>query len=321
MKTIMAATICVLLAGPAFAQAQGQTGIDMRPPTNTRPDAFPSPETARKPAAKPAPKAPPTKAEILRDAAALAGSIHLACEVSDAALLADGMATIDGKQVHVRNYEAACSNGTGYFLVDQAPEPVLGFTCFAAEATHAADIAAGREPQAACALPANADTKRAAGAVLSRLGQTCHVTALHLIGRDNDANAELTEAACTGGTGFVIAAPLPGATQAVSAMSCPDSYRRGVPCRLSSNGAPMITLETFKQALAQHHVACTASNLRLIGKENFKKRHVVEFQCPEQPNGLVAFIPLEDTTAPFETMDCVAAGAKAHVICALTKIK
>jgi hypothetical protein len=323
MKLVLAAaTAFSLMAGAALAQLQGPSGVDVRPTPS--PSAIPdnpgTPFTGRNAASKSAKKAP-TKDEILRDAAALAKSISLSCEVSDAALLADGMATIDGKPVHVRNFETACSNGTGYFLVDQAPAPVMGFTCFSAEATHAADVAARREPQALCALPANADTKRAAVAVLSRLGQQCQVTGLRIIGRDTAANAELIEAACSGGNGFVIAAPLPGATQAVSALSCPDSYRRGVSCRLSSNGAPVVTMDTFKQALADHHVMCTATNLRLIGKENAKRRHVVEFQCTERPEGLVAFIPLEDSAAPFETMDCMTAGAKARIICTLNQVK
>lgn len=264
--------------------------------------------------------AAPSPEQVLSDAATLTKSLALSCTVSEAKLLADGTADINGKPVHVRTYETACSNGLGYFLVDQAPEPAIGFTCFSADATHTADVAAGREPQPSCSLPANADVKKAAGTVLSRLGQQCTVTALRTIGRDTKANTELTEAACSGGTGYVIASPLPGATQAVSAQSCPDSYRRGVACKLSSNGAPMVTLDTFKQALKQHNVACTVQDLRLIGRQNGSKRHVVEFKCSEHPEGLVALIPLEDATAPFETMSCTDAGFKQHVICSLTQI-
>jgi hypothetical protein len=44
----------------------------------------------------------------------------------------------------------------------------------------------------------------------------------------------------------------------------------------------------------------------------------VEFLCPEQPKGLVAFIPLEGNTALFEMADCAAA-AKRGIKCALTK--
>lgn len=272
-----------------------------------------APSQAAKPVA-------PSPEQVLSDAAALTKSIALSCTVSDAKLLADGKADINGKSVHVRSYEAACSNGLGYFLVDQAPEPAIALTCFGADATHAADVAAGREPQPTCSLAANADVKKSAGTVLSHLGQQCTVTALRSIGQDTKANTELTEVACSGGTGFVIASPLPGATKAVSALSCPDSYRHGIACKLSSNGAPLVTMETFKQALKQHAVACTVQDQRLIGRQNVSKRHVVEFKCAERPDGLVAFIPLEDSTAPFEAMSCTDAGFKQHIICSLTQI-
>lgn len=298
MKTFSAAAF---LAIALAAASMAQDGAPDRPQNSKRAKAGPSPE------------------QVLKDAAALTATMKLSCAVAEAKLLADGTASIDGRNVHVRSYETACSNGVGYFLVDQEGQAPYGFSCFAAESTRAADIAAGREPQPACTLPANADVKKAAAIVLGKLGQQCTATALRHIGRDTNANTELNEVACSGGTGFVMASPLPGATQPVSALSCPDSYKRGVACKLSSNGAPLITMDTFKQALAQHGVACTVANSRLIGRQNASKRHVVEFLCREKPEGLVAFIPLEDAAAPFETMSCSDAGFKAHVVCTLAQ--
>jgi hypothetical protein len=311
-----AAILSVLTATGTIAQMNQST-----PPQPVQDNMQRQRDQPRMEPAKRSKPAAPSPEQIRSDAAALTKSMNLSCDVSDAKLLADGTADINGKSVHVRTYETACSNGLGYFLVDQAPEPPIGFTCFSADAAHAADVAAGRDPQPTCALPANADLKKAAGTVLSRLGQQCNVTALRTIGRDTKANTELTEAACSGGTGFVIASPLPGSTQSLSALNCPESYRRGVSCKLSSNGAPLVTLDTFKQALAQHKVACTVENTRMIGRQNASKRHVVEFKCPEHPEGLVAFIPLEDSTAPFETMSCTDAGFKHHIVCSLTQIR
>jgi hypothetical protein len=47
------------------------------------------------------------------------------------------------------------------------------------------------------------------------------------------------------------------------------------------------------------------------------QRYVVEVQCPQQPQGLVAFIPLQDAPKPFETIDCSAAAARS-IQCKLT---
>jgi len=54
----------------------------------------------------------------------------------------------------------------------------------------------------------------------------------------------------------------------------------------------------------------------VIGQETTQKRYVVEFACPQQPHGLVAYIPAPGSTAPFEVVDCAAA-ARRHAICTL----
>ncbi len=321
MRIALAVTLLALTAGVASAQmvppGGAFSGPGSQPNSNQQPQTVPDQPPVR--TTKPKPKAPPTKADILRDAAALVKSIHLPCDVSDAALINEGTATVNGKELHVRNFETACSNGMGYFLIEQPPEPTAGFSCFAAERTREVDKAQGRQPGPACTLPANADLKTMAGTILSKLGQSCQVTAVRWIGEETGKNRELTEAACSDGKGFVIASAIPGGTAPVSALSCPESYRHGIACKLSSNGPPLITMQTFKDALAQHNVPCNVENMRVIGKETVKKRHVVEFKCPQQqPDGLVAFIPLEGNKAPFETIDCAQAAKRYRIICTMT---
>jgi len=262
-------------------------------------------------------KTAPSKEDILQDATALAKSIALPCEVSDAALINDGTGTVNGKEVHVRTFETACKSGIGYFLVEQAPEPVAGFSCFAAEATRAADAAAGRPPGPVCSLSANTDVKVMAKNVLSGLGKSCNVTGLRSMGQQTSTQSELTEIACSGGTGYVLLSALPGSTKPLAAESCADAYKRGIACTMSATGA--VTADTFKTALTQHNVPCSVEATHVIGRETVKQRYVVEFRCKEQPNGLVAFIPAEGATAPFESMDCTQAGARARIICTLTQ--
>lgn len=320
MRIVLSVTVLALITGASLAQMGppgGGIGPGSQPMPNDRQQIIPDQVPTR--TTKPKAKAPPTKADVLRDAAALVKSIQLPCDVSDASLLNDGTATVNGKELHVRTFETACSNGMGYFLVEQPPEPTAGFSCFAAEHTRQIDKAQGREPGPACALPPNADLKAAARTILSGLGQSCEVTAVRWIGQERGKNTELTETACSGGAGYVISSALPGGTTPVSAVSCPDSYKRGVPCKLSSNGAPLITMQTFKDALAQHNVPCNVENVRLIGKETVKQRHVVEFKCPQQqPDGLVALIPLEGNKEPFETINCAEAAKRYRIICTMT---
>jgi len=258
-------------------------------------------------------------AEDLANATALAKSLPLSCEVTEAVLAAEGPVTVNGKSVDTKTYEVTCGNGMGYFLVTQPPEKPFGFSCFAAEATRAADVAQGRPPGAVCKLTANADIKTMATTVLSRAGTNCPVTDFRWLGTSSATNTEFTEVACSDNTGYILKSAMPGSTQPPRAINCHDAAIQGLPCKLTIvPGAFVPTVQSFKDALAQYKVSCDALNVRVVGQENVLKRYVVEFQCPQQPKGLVAFIPLNGNTAKFETLDCKAA-AKKGVTCQLTK--
>jgi hypothetical protein len=259
-------------------------------------------------------------AEDLASATALAKSMPLSCDVTQAMLAAQGPVTVDGKTVDTKTYEATCANGMGYFLISQQPGKPYGFSCFAADATRAADAAAGRPPGAVCQLPPNANVKTAMATVLSRAGTNCTVRDLKWVGVSNAASTEFNEIACNDGNGYILRTALPGSMAQPRVVTCLDSIKQGLPCKLTAvAAASVVTVQTFRDALAAHKVICTASdsNVRAIGQQTASKRYVVEFQCPEQPKGLVAFIPLNGNTAPFETLNCVAA-AKKGAACKLT---
>ena len=264
-----------------------------------------------------------TLADLLAEdkaaATALAQAMPLSCDVSQAILAAQGPVTVDGKTVATKTYETACTNGMGYFLISQTPGKPYGFSCFAADATRAADVAAGKTPGAVCKLPPNADINGMATAVLKAAGTTCTATNHRWIGESSASNIEYNEIACSDGAGYVLISALPGSTAAPRAITCKDAAARGLACKLTASGAPTITIDTFREALAKHGVQCdaTGDNVRVIGQESVQKRYVVEFSCPQQPRGLVAFIPLEGNAAPFETLDCPTAAAKRGVKCTL----
>ena len=250
----------------------------------------------------------------------LVKSVQFPCDVTNAQLLLEGNETVDGKTIKTKVYEAACGNGLGYFLVGRGQQGgPSGHTCFAADATKQADLQAHRTPDIACTLPENLDVKTMATNILLRKGKSCVVRDVRWVGISAKSNTDYTEIACSDGNGFILASPLPGSTLNPQVVRCHDAALQGTPCKLSDNGQ-IITLQTFKDALAQHQVACDASNVRVIGKETLSQRHVVEFACAQHPEGLVAYIPLEGNTAPFETLDCAAA-AKRGLVCKLTPVK
>jgi hypothetical protein len=260
------------------------------------------------------------KATATQEVTAVLASTSFACKPADAAQVAAGPETIGGKTVDTKTYEIACDGGLGYFLIAQSPEKPTGFSCFAADAARAADVAQGRKPGISCSLPANADLKAMATSALARQGKTCQVHDIRWMGQNAKAGTEFTEIACTDGAGYVLKLLQPAMAGQAMVFTCADATKQGLPCKLTNAPTATITVQTFKDALSQHGIACDATNVRVIGKQNTSKRHVVEFQCPQQPKGLVALIPLSDSTAPFQTMDCAAA-AKQKIGCTLTTVQ
>jgi hypothetical protein len=252
-------------------------------------------------------------AEDKLSAAALAKSMPLSCEVTDAMLVAEGPAEVGGKTVNTKTYEASCANGLGYFLTSADQAKPYGFSCFGADNTRNADIKAGRKPGVVCQLPTNTDIKTMAATVIGKSGPACKVRDYRWVGQNAANHVEFNEFACEDGKGYMMISALPGAMTSPIVQNCDQSALRGLTCALSDNG--------LLKALAQHRVTCDATDktMHVIGQDA-KKRYVVEFVCSQQPKGLVAYIPLEGNSASFETLDCIAAG-KRGTKCTLNQAK
>jgi len=251
--------------------------------------------------------------------AKLADELGLSCEVTDAEQVGRGKAKADGKTVEVNAYEVACGNGMGYFIVSQGSLRPAAMSCFAAEAAHAADVAAGAKSDMYCQLPANSDVKAMAASLMQSAGTNCAVRDLRWFGQSSQTRTEYQEVECADGKGFLLRTALAGTSSPTSVTSCTDAAKQGLRCKLTDGGpvAAPVTMEMFTEALDKHGVKCTATHTRVIGRESVRKRYAVEFACPEMPNGLVAFIPLEGNTNPFETIDCSQAVAR-HLLCQFT---
>jgi hypothetical protein len=219
----------------------------------------------------------------------------------------------------MKGYEAACSDGMGYMLVLDAAQKSFGISCFTAQAKHDLDAVKGKTADAECHLPANADLQASTGRVLAGAGVSCAVQKISWMGRSDQTKSEYNEAACSDGKGYVLVTAEPGSLAATHAIGCDDAAVQGIHCKLTKVAKPtqpVLSLQTFKDALKQHNVACDVAEERVMGQENVKKRYVVEFKCSQQPNGLVAFVPVGENTSPFETTDCAAA-AKRGLACKL----
>jgi hypothetical protein len=252
-------------------------------------------------------------------------ALQLSCEVSDAQLVVAGTrrAASGRKEVETRVYEVACGGGMGYLLETQGGEKPMGISCLSAEEARAVDVAKGREPGFFCKLPGNKDVyATVASLIAAGAGTPCAVTTLQLFGRSESTQSEYSEVACKDGKGFLLRTPQPGSQAKTTVTSCADAAKQGIKCRLTDAGPieTPVTLETFKDALAQHGVSCKIEQIRMIGQEDHLKRYVIEYRCADQPAGMVAFIPLEANTNPYESLDCAAAVAR-DLKCLLTSAK
>lgn len=256
-------------------------------------------------------------AEDKAKASELVKALPLSCEVADAMLTAEGPADVDGQKLDTHTYEVACTNGMGYFLVAADGGKTYGFSCLTAEATRKADVAAKRQPGTTCKLGANVIPESMASNIMSHMGFSCMVKDIKSVGVNSKSKIEYNEVACADGKGYLLMTAVPGLYKAPAAINCHDAAMQGFQCKLTDSG-PVVTKLTFVEALKTHKIPCTAdvNNLKYYGMQSAKKRYVVEFSCPEQPKGLVAFIPAAGSTAPFETGTCKDA-EKQKVTCTL----
>jgi hypothetical protein len=259
------------------------------------------------------------RAKTKEEIAKLISAIQLSCELSDAALIGRGKALADGKTIDVSAYEVSCSNRMGYILVSQGPRSPIAMSCFAAAATHAADVAKGENSDLYCQLGANKDVKVMAASLMQTAGTRCVVSDFRWFGLNASSQTDYSEIACADGEGFLLKVLQTGPSAQVSVMDCQDAAKRGLKCRLTDGGpvSTPVNMQTFRDALKQNGVNCEPTNMRMIGRESVDKRYVVEVQCQEQPNGLVAFIPVAGNASKFETLDCAAA-VERQIHCELT---
>jgi hypothetical protein len=235
--------------------------------------------------------------------AAMLKVLTVPCEVSEAAYR--GTAS-DRADQHV--YEAACKDGMGYLLLLQGSS-LRGVSCLAA---------GNEEPPAKCLLPVNSDSKVMAGSVLARNDIACNVREVQWLGV-NAANLEHVQVACESGGGHVLRSPQPGSTGKTDVIGCDEAVKMGVVCKLSAQAPPVAaanadsrpSLEWFKGALSRNGVSCDTKRARIVGRESIKRRYLVEFECSDRPDGLVAFVPsADDLVNKFESMNCALAAGR-----------
>ena len=271
-------------------------------------------------------------------------ALHITCHLTEAQHMGSGKSVVGGQPVDVGLYEVACANGMGYLLTLVGRSSASGISCFAASAAqqvvsaknpgvtaNASETATSAERvDSTCHLPANQDLNTMATTVVRNAGTACDAHGVKWLGQSGSPTLDYTEVACNDGQGFVLRTPAPGSIGVIDVLSCADAATHGAQCHMSAP-APAVVADTapaaaggspppegprpdlqwFKDALGKNGVSCDVKKARIVGRESIKRRYVVEYQCAQQPRGLVAYVPSPgDTTNPFESMDCAAAAQR-----------
>lgn len=270
----------------------------------------------------------PKDAEVARARAQaqsepLLKALQIPCTITNAQLVVSGTRQLKpgAREVEAKVYEVACNGGMGYLLQTQGIEAPLGSSCLNAEESRATDVAKGKAPGYFCALPENKDVYALVSKIiLSNSGAQCSVGELQWFGRSASARTDYSEVECKEGGGYLVQVPQPGSSTPTTVMTCAEAAKRGIKCRLTDAGPveTPITLDTLKVALAQHGVSCKIDYIQLIGQEETRKRYVVEYRCADQTAGMVAFLPLQGNSNPYDAIDCAKA-AQSGIVCSSTE--
>jgi hypothetical protein len=267
------------------------------------------------------------KAIAARHSTAMLKALQISCQLTDARHIGTGKSMVGGKPVEAGLYEVACADGTGYLLTMRDLSMASGISCLAASATPS-----GNSDQAKvdlkCHLPANVNLDEMATALMRNTGANCVASKVKWLGESAEPKLDYTDVGCKDDREFIMRTPAPGSAGNIDVLTCKDAALHGAKCQLTTGGAAAAaeapaaaastseaqarpTLQWFKDALSKNGVACDVKKARIVGRESIKRRYIVEYQCPQQPHGVVAYVPSDaDTVNPFEWIDCDAAAAR-----------
>ena len=198
-------------------------------------------------------------------------------------------------------YEIGCAGTAGYWV--EAPsnsfEPNRVLSC--------TEVAAAG---ATCRFTTREEIAVSVGAMAAAAGRTCQVTEARFAGQNS--SGRFFEAACADGPGFMFRV---NDNRVDQTWDCADAARIGGGCQLTDPEVINASAAETEQArLNRVGLNCAYQAHRPIGADN-RGRDVVEYQCSDQPLGMIAFIG--QSSAESEGMDCLASELLA-VSCSLT---
>jgi hypothetical protein len=219
----------------------------------------------------------------MKEAPAAVQQAGLDCAVSDATLVGNGEATVDGKKVKTSIYEVACGANMGYMVQSTPGGTPQTYDCLTMKDSADKAVAAKQKPGPTCNLPANADPKQGLLPVLAKAGVNCGaLTGARWIGSSPVDKISLYETTCSNG-GYVLIEPLAGSTKTLSAVDCMKASTVGVECELTTKD--QIQASIIKTSAAANRPACMPTKGRWVVSDPKTNDDYFEVGCADGTTG------------------------------------
>lgn len=214
------------------------------------------------------------------------------CVVTAARVM--GSTPADSTEPKIDRYEFACGTAAGGVLdypqlgsnapVDYKSCLMQAGTKFECTLSTADQAAALLKPAAAAADP------------------DCQVNKTRWVGITKESDGYYYEFGCANKPGFMVLTGID------------NTYKRTVPCAgaaalggcqyTDAGVAAADAKTTYSQQLKTAGYTCTVEDYNVVGTQVETKRDYIEFKCPEQPFGLIGFVPQPGSTASYRLGDC-----------------
>jgi len=170
-------------------------------------------------------------------------------------------------------YEAACSQGLGYFVDKFKDQPPIAFDC----------ITAAGAGKLACMLPKNRHPSGGLSFYLEAAGVECAPLRARQVSVDTTLKRREYEVECRGGGGYILAIPLPNGVGPVPEAF--DCLQAAVACQFTSHVDSVAMLaHAVGQALGS---GCRISDARYVGFVGATGRDLYELACQSGHDGLL----------------------------------
>ncbi len=153
-----------------------------------------------------------------------------------------------------------------------------------------------------CTLSTAAQIAESIKPLAAKADPKCQVNNARFVGVSKENSSYFYEFGCSNEPGFMVQATAEGAFTRI--VPCASAAGLGG-CTFTDKGAAMADANAGYSALLKAAgYPCTVSDYDVQGTQESTHRDYMEFKCPEQPWGLIGFVPQPGSTGSTSVTDC-----------------